>query len=365
MYDYAAVIHVHTNYSGDSEATVADIARLANRYGVDVVIITDHNTLAALPQEGWWGRTLVLVGEEITPEGGNHYLAFGLREAVSPAADCAEVIAAVRAQGGLGFLAHPFFGGNRHFGIPAAPWRNWKISGYTGLCLFDYANDGGERMRPWSYVLYTLFPWLDVDRPNPHTLRLWDRLTMRRPVVALGTVDAHLYRVRVGPFRFSVHPFSYFFRTVRTHLLLPVPLPPELEAAKGLVLDALAQGRAYVSNDYLGDPRGFCFAVRDRTGILGKIGDVVTWVPHLVLEVQVPRPGRIRLLRNGRPLYLVSGRRLSWPVAVPGVYRVEVERHHALRWKPWIFSNPIYLLPARAFPGSRRNRRKGDQGGGT
>lgn len=186
MHDYAAVIHVHTNYSGDSEATVADIARLANRYGVDVVIITDHNTLAALPQEGWWGRTLVLVGEEITPEGGNHYLAFGLREAVGPAADCAEVIAAVRAQGGLGFLAHPFFGGNRHFGIPAAPWRNWKISGYTGLCLFDYANDGGERMRPWSYVLYTLFPWLDVDRPNPHTLRLWDRLTMRRPVVALG-----------------------------------------------------------------------------------------------------------------------------------------------------------------------------------
>jgi hypothetical protein len=42
------------------------------------------------------------------------------------------------------------------------------------------------------------FPWLDVDRPNPRTVALWDRLTSRRTVVALGTVEAHRIAGRMG-----------------------------------------------------------------------------------------------------------------------------------------------------------------------
>ena len=77
MRDLACVIHVHSTWS-DGTGTVPQIMRAAAKAGVDVVLLTDHDTLAARDhgQEGWHGDVLLLVGEEVTPDE-NHYLAFG------------------------------------------------------------------------------------------------------------------------------------------------------------------------------------------------------------------------------------------------------------------------------------------------
>ena len=38
-----------------------------------------------------------------------------------------------------------------------------------------------------------------------------------------------------------------------------------------------------------------------------------------------------------------EGRELLHPVDRPGVYRIEVSLRVVDRWRPWIFSNPIYV----------------------
>ena len=82
MRDLACVIHVHSTWS-DGTGTVPQIMRAAAKAGVDVVLLTDHDTLAARDhgQEGWHGDVLLLVGEEVTPHD-NHYLAFGIDEVI-------------------------------------------------------------------------------------------------------------------------------------------------------------------------------------------------------------------------------------------------------------------------------------------
>ena len=78
-YDLTCVIHLHSTYS-DGTGTVPQIARAAEKAGVDVVFLTDHDTLAAKDngEEGWYGNALVLVGEEVSPTDRDHYLAFGI-----------------------------------------------------------------------------------------------------------------------------------------------------------------------------------------------------------------------------------------------------------------------------------------------
>ena len=79
MHDLACVVHLHSTYS-DGTGTVKEIARAARRAKADVVQLTDHDTLAAKRngEEGFYGDVLMLVGEEVSPRGRNHYLAFGI-----------------------------------------------------------------------------------------------------------------------------------------------------------------------------------------------------------------------------------------------------------------------------------------------
>ena len=76
--DLAGVIHLHSLYS-DGTGTVQEIARAGEANGLDFVLLTDHDTLEARDrgEEGWHGKVLLLVGEEVSPKGQDHFLAFG------------------------------------------------------------------------------------------------------------------------------------------------------------------------------------------------------------------------------------------------------------------------------------------------
>src|SRR5437764_8727096 len=103
--DVACVVHLHSVHS-DGTGTVDQIAAAGRRAGVDVVLLTDHDTLEAKRrgQEGWYGPVLLLVGEEVSPERRNHYLAFGLEEPIDhEGLDSAGIVRAVNEAGGFGF----------------------------------------------------------------------------------------------------------------------------------------------------------------------------------------------------------------------------------------------------------------------
>ena len=76
LYDYTGVIHLHSSLSFDGHTPMRRIIAAAEKNGIDFIMLTDHDHLKARDEgwEGWQGKTLVIVGEEIAPRF-NHYLA--------------------------------------------------------------------------------------------------------------------------------------------------------------------------------------------------------------------------------------------------------------------------------------------------
>jgi predicted metal-dependent phosphoesterase TrpH len=102
-------LHCHTSASFDSLASPESVVRAAAQRGLTHLAITDHDTIegalrgrAAAPA----GLT-VIVGEEVKTADGD-LIAIFLQAAVPPGLPALETIAAVRAQGGLVGIPHPF-----------------------------------------------------------------------------------------------------------------------------------------------------------------------------------------------------------------------------------------------------------------
>lgn len=110
-------LHCHTSASFDSLASPASIVRAAAARGITHLAITDHDRIdGALEAQAFLasdaGRDAVpgltvIVGQEIRTSSGDLIGVF-LREAIPPGLPPAEAVAAVRAQGGLVGMAHPF-----------------------------------------------------------------------------------------------------------------------------------------------------------------------------------------------------------------------------------------------------------------
>ena len=108
-------LHCHTSASFDSLASPTAVVRTAAARGLTHLAITDHDRIdgaleaqvvvAAAPDAAP-GLT-VIVGQEIRTTSGDLIGVF-LREAIPPGLSPQEAIAAVRAQGGLVGMAHPF-----------------------------------------------------------------------------------------------------------------------------------------------------------------------------------------------------------------------------------------------------------------
>jgi hypothetical protein len=102
-------LHCHTSASFDSLASPRSVVAAAARRGLTHLAITDHERIeGALEAQGLAPAGLtVIVGEEIRTRDGDLIGVF-LSEAIRPQLSAAETIAAVREQGGLVGIPHPF-----------------------------------------------------------------------------------------------------------------------------------------------------------------------------------------------------------------------------------------------------------------
>jgi hypothetical protein len=344
-HDLTCVAHVHSTYS-DGTGTVPEIAAAAARNAVDVVLLTDHDTLAArrCGEEGWHDSVLVLVGEEVSPKRRDHYLAFGVEREVDRRQTGAAICAAVTAQGGFGFAAHPFSKGSELFKRPAAmPWTDIDCDGLEGIEVWSFVTDSAETIRSIPDIArFIARPERFVDHPPQNNLAEWDRLGARRRVVGIAGIDAHQIGVRVGghvPLRLM--SYSRSFRHLRTHVLCEELPSGELDHDRDQVYSALRAGRCYMAVDSLAPARGFDFHA-DGGGEALPMGSEIPAAP-VTLRARTPRPASLRLLRDGQELKSVKGAELDHPAEEPGVYRVEARLEAYGRERTWILSNPIYL----------------------
>ena len=175
-HDLTCVVHVHSTYS-DGTGTVPEIAAAAARNGVDVVLLTDHDTLAARRngEERWHGPTLVLVGEEVSPRGRDHFLAFGVEREVKRGQPSAGICAAVKDQGGFGFAAHPWSAGSPVFKRPGAmPWTDIDCEGLEGIEVWSFVTDTLESLRSFREIAgFLMNPARTLDHPGGREDEPW------------------------------------------------------------------------------------------------------------------------------------------------------------------------------------------------
>jgi predicted metal-dependent phosphoesterase TrpH len=102
-------LHCHTSASFDSLASPAAVVRAAARRGLTHLAITDHDSIdgALRGRDAAPPELTVIVGEEIKTSDGDLVAVF-LRELVKPGMPATETIAAIREQGGLVGVPHPF-----------------------------------------------------------------------------------------------------------------------------------------------------------------------------------------------------------------------------------------------------------------
>jgi predicted metal-dependent phosphoesterase TrpH len=105
-------LHCHTSASFDSLAAPGAVVRAAAARGLTHLAITDHDRIAGALEARDLAPSVapgltVIVGQEIRTTAGDLIGVF-LDAAIPPGLTPAEAIAAVRAQGGLVGIAHPF-----------------------------------------------------------------------------------------------------------------------------------------------------------------------------------------------------------------------------------------------------------------
>ncbi len=328
---YRGVIHVHSNLSHDSRGDPEEILRAAKADGLDFVMMTDHNNPDIFRRglDGLYDGVLVVRGAEIRSEN-DYVLALGIDSFIDPKGKSfREVTAAIAAQGGVAIGAHP----NR--------FHHWNDPGLTGVEVWDLLDEAtSDRWRYAALVLDVLFSYgdypgeilLSIVRHPARALAAFDEEVQRRPLTAIGTPDAH-QNVRVFH---RLDPYPLTLRLVTTYLLAE-------DNTRVALLEGLRRGRAYLAFDLLTPAPAFDFRLVDPQGRNWLMGDQVPRSDGLTLRVFAPHPGRITVIRDGRVISQIDAATAEIPVDRSGAYRAEVALSVQGQWRPWIYSNPIYV----------------------
>lgn len=104
-----ADLHVHTNYSFDCATSLEQVIAQCLKVGINCLAVADHHTIAGGQKLKSIAPFQVIVGEEIiTPSG--EVMGLFLQERIPAGLPIEEVIAKIKAQGGLVCIPHPFAG---------------------------------------------------------------------------------------------------------------------------------------------------------------------------------------------------------------------------------------------------------------
>jgi hypothetical protein len=146
-----ADLHMHTSWSHDCSIDVDELLDHAQAEGLGAIAVTDHNVLGGALEaaERARGRDLIVIpGEEVKTDGQGEVIGLFLREEIPRGLPFADTIAAIRDQGGLVYLPHPF---DRMHAIPDPLTLHRHLAEvdvfevYNARLLFEGYNDEAAR----------------------------------------------------------------------------------------------------------------------------------------------------------------------------------------------------------------------------
>jgi len=110
--DWIAVdLHMHTDWSHDCSTPAADLLDHAEEIGLGGIAVTDHNAFGGALEAVELARRrdlVVIPGEEIKTDSQGEVIGLFLSEEIPRAMSFSDTIEAIRDQGGLVYLPHPF-----------------------------------------------------------------------------------------------------------------------------------------------------------------------------------------------------------------------------------------------------------------
>ncbi|MFP4012707.1 MAG: PHP domain-containing protein [Chitinispirillaceae bacterium] len=338
-------IHLHTTFS-DGGVNYPDLISAAQKAGLDFVAVTDHMTLKGREAgfQGLHDGLLVLVGyEHNDKDNRNHYLAFGTSQVMKGVTEPQEYINRIKAEGGIGFLAHPAEKRNYFGKLPPYPWTKWDAEGFDGIELWNQMSDWIEQLKNLRSFVRIFYPRRFMGNVPEELLEKWDRLNRTRFVSGIGGVDAHTRKIHLGPLFYTVFPIKVELKGVRTHIYTKkTDLKDQIYS--NMVLEHLKNGHGFISNYRHGDARGSRFFMVDSENNIiapGAVNKETT--PPLTFQVSLPLKAEIRLFRNGKLERTNSGKHCEFPIRQRGIYRIQVHRGK----NAWIYSNPF---PVGTYP---------------
>jgi predicted metal-dependent phosphoesterase TrpH/glycosyltransferase involved in cell wall biosynthesis len=144
-------LHMHTSWSHDCAIEPAELVAYAEAIGLGAIAVTDHNAFGGALEaiEEAQARNLVVIpGEEIKTDVQGEVIGLFLSEEIPRGLPFGETIAAIKAQGGLVYLPHPF---DRLHAIPDPATLHRHVADidvfevYNARLLFEGFNDEAVR----------------------------------------------------------------------------------------------------------------------------------------------------------------------------------------------------------------------------
>ena len=266
------VLHVHTTRS-DGYGEPEEIIRYGIEAGLDYIAFNDHRNLA-LMEEGWHGRVtdglMSIVGAELQHRDlKSHLLVYGV-ETIKPSGHILDQLDHILSMNGLAVIAHPVEVRPHVPGYGEFPWGFGTNHPVSGIEAWNW-------MSSWKCRVNLLNAWKRIHNPdnlvrNPpgDAVDMW----FHTGGCMIGGADAHGHTI----FGKSIFGYRMLFDRVRTHILLDKPFREPSQ-----FVEALRQGRCFISNAIAGDASDYRSAVHD-----GR------------LYLKLPAPGRVILREKGK-----------------------------------------------------------------
>ena len=323
--DFRAVLHIHAEDADHTKGTRAEVLKAAKEAEVRVVMFTDHRGPKPETWSGFREGVLFIPGSE-----DDHLLRY-------PASSAGPE---------LRFLSH----------VEERP--DMSSAGFQGMEIYnrhtdavvhkefsDYFQAAMKDPKEWKKLVdkEKQFPdevFAAGTDALPLFLTRWDKELAGHPAQAFTGIaanDAHQNQIFNGT---TFDPYAVAFRHVSTHILAR-------NLSEHDIRESLAAGRAYVSHDWLCDPTGFSFIGQNNLGVF-DMGDQIPLAGLAVgttnLHASLPIPAKLKLIRDGQVVAEAETAKFTYKPTEPGTYRLEAWLSVDGEDRPWIFTNPIYVV---------------------
>jgi acetyl esterase/lipase len=322
--DFPGIVHAHAEDADHTKGTRKQLLEGARKAGIRVVLMTEHR---GPKEDAWRGLhegVLFIAGSE-TGNGTLWFPDYGPDGKVIP-------------DSGLRFMCHV----EERYDAPTDGLVGQEICNRHTDAILDkslefYLGAAMLTSNTWQNVVenFRAYPDELFAAGTDHRAKIfakWDRETAKKPFTGVGANDAHQNVILKGV---TFDPYEVSFRHLVTHILAQ-------ELTEPAIRNALTNGHAYVSHDWLCDPSGFMFGAANNLGVF-TMGDSAPILGRTRVTAITPLPAKLRLVHNGELVKEATGTNLIYEAKEPGQYRVEAWLTVDGEDRPWIYSNPIYL----------------------